>query len=189
MSNLADTLLSLVEVLDELSIPYSIMGGVAVRAFGVPRPTYDVDLNIVVERRRLSELFDRLRAIDYVIPEPYQTGWVDEVQGLKVLKLRRYFGQESMDVDLFLVESEFQREVMARRLKSEAEEHVVWLVSPEDLILFKLLAGRPRDLGDVFDVLFMQGPLDEAYMRRWAVELGIEDKLERALAEQHDERP
>jgi hypothetical protein len=51
------------------------------------------------------------------------------------------------------------------------------------LILFKLLAGRPRDLLDIKDILFMQGQLDEAYMRRWAMPLGVAGQLELALAE------
>jgi hypothetical protein len=60
---------------------------------------------------------------------------------------------------------------------------LVRLVTAEDLILFKLLAGRPRDLLDIKDILFMQGQLDEAYMRRWAMPLGVAGQLELALAE------
>jgi len=183
MSNLADTLHSLVELLDKLSIPYAVMGGIAVRAHGVPRPTYDIDLTIVVERATLPELFACLRQIDYAIPEPYETGWVDELKGLPLLKLRRYIRDESLDVDLFLAEEDFLKQVMERRSKAEAEGRMIWLVSPEDLVLLKLLAGRPRDLGDISDVLFMQGRLDLRYMRRWANELGVAAELERRLAE------
>jgi hypothetical protein len=56
------------------------------------------------------------------------------------------------------------------------------LVSAEDLILFKLVAARPRDLLDVQDVLFTQGELDEPYLRRWAGPLGVEAKLDEVLA-------
>jgi hypothetical protein len=76
---------------------------------------------------------------------------------------------------------------MKRRLHLEADGHTLSVVSPEDLVLFKLLAARPRDLGDVADVLFIQGQLDETYMRRWARELGVSDRLEKALAEQLDD--
>jgi hypothetical protein len=55
-------------------------------------------------------------------------------------------------------------------------------VSPEDLILLKVVAARPRDLGDIEDVLFAQSDLDETYMRRWAKELGVAEKLEEVLA-------
>ena len=178
MSNLADTLYSLIELLDKLSIPYAVMGGIAVRAYGVPRPTYDVDLTIVVDRARLPEMFMRLREIGYAIPEPYERGWVDELKGLPLLKLRRYIRDESLDVDLFLAERAFLNEVMQRRSKAEAEGRSVWLVSPEDLVLLKLLAGRPRDIGDATDVLFMQGQLDLQYMRRWAAELEVSAELD-----------
>jgi hypothetical protein len=58
-----------------------------------------------------------------------------------------------------------------------------WLVSPEDLILLKLLAARPRDLADIGDVLFTQGQLDKTYLRHWADELGVRAALEEALAD------
>ena len=58
-----------------------------------------------------------------------------------------------------------------------------WLVSPEDLILLKLLASRPRDLADIGDVLFTQGELDTTYLRHWADELGVRASLEQALAD------
>jgi hypothetical protein len=184
MKYLADTLHTLIELLDKHSIPYGVMGGMAVRAYGVPRPTYDLDVIIDVERQRLPELFTHLRAIDYSIPEIYETGWVDKVKELKLLKLRRYFRDESLDVDVFLAESEFPKEAMKRRCRAEAEDRTIWLISPEDLILFKLLAGRPRDLGDVFDVLFMQRKLDVQYMRGWASKLGVLPLLEQAIVDQ-----
>lgn len=137
------------------SIPYEVMGGVAVRAYAVPRPTYDIDLKLTVARSELPKLFERLKKQDYVIPEVYESGWIDEVKGLKVLKLVRYIRDKTIDVDLFLSETKYQAEVMIRRQLAEAEDRKLWLVSPEDLVLLKLLAGRPRDLGDVTDVLFM----------------------------------
>jgi hypothetical protein len=73
-----------------------------------------------------------------------------------------------IDADIFLMENEFQREVMSRRILEQVEGKPVHLITAEDLILFKLLAGGPRDLLDIEDVLFMQGQLDETSMRCWA---------------------
>jgi Nucleotidyltransferase of unknown function (DUF6036) len=67
----------------------------------------------------------------------------------------------------------------------EFEGRKLTVVTPEDLVLLKLLANRPRDIGDVQDILFIQGQLDESYMKRWAVELGIADRLTSILAS-HD---
>jgi predicted nucleotidyltransferase len=189
MKNVTDTLHALIDLLDQLSIEYAVMGGFAVRSHGVPRPTYDVDVLIVLERQQLPKLFDRLREQDFGIPEAYDTGWVDRIKEMPLVKLRRFIRDESLDVDLFLAETEFQTQVMNRRTRLDADGRIVWVVSPEDLVLLKLLAGRPRDLGDVTDVLFMQGSLDVEYMRRWAEELGVKKELERALAEQSEEIP
>ena len=132
MNHLAETLHSLIELLDKYSIPYGVMGGMAVRAYGVPRPTYDLDVIIDVERQRLPELFAHLPAIDYSIPEIYETGWVDEVKELKRLKLRRYLRDESLDADVFLAESEFPKEVLKRRCRADAEDRTIWLISRFD---------------------------------------------------------
>jgi predicted nucleotidyltransferase len=183
MKSVTETLHTLVSLLDQLSIEYAVMGGFAVRAHGVPRPTYDIDLTIVVERERLPELFNRLREDSYEVPEAYEKGWVDRIQDMPLLKLRRYIGSESLDVDLFLVETKFLRAVMKRRSQLDAEGKELWVVSAEDLILFKLLANRPRDWGDIADVFYIQSSLDKDYLRGWASKLGVAEKIEKAIAE------
>ncbi|MEX2316662.1 MAG: nucleotidyltransferase [Pirellulales bacterium] len=183
MTDIPETLDLLVALLERMSLEYVVMAGLAVRSYSIPRATYDIDFTIALDHKRLPELFDALEEQEYVVPEPYRTGWVDTVKGLEVVKLKRYIGDQSLDVDLFLSSSEFQQEVLKRKRLVEVEGRKLWLVSPEDLILLKLLADRPRDLVDVADVLFMQGQLDVQYMRHWAAELGIAQELEQALAD------
>ena len=55
-------------------------------------------------------------------------------------------------------------------------------IPAEDLILFTLPAGRPRELLDVEAIVFVQGRMDEASMRRRAGPLDVADGLENALA-------
>lgn len=50
MKDVEQALLDFIDIFDELRISYAVMGGLAVRAYGVPRPTYDVDVNIVISR-------------------------------------------------------------------------------------------------------------------------------------------
>jgi hypothetical protein len=183
MKNVTDTLHTLIKLLDQMSIEYAVMGGFAVRAHGVPRPTYDIDLSIVLKRERLPELFDQLRKCDFEIPEAYEKGCVDELREMPLLKLRRHIRDETLDADLFLVESRFLHDVMGRRSRLDADGSELWVVSPEDLIIFKLMAGRPRDWGDIADVFFIQDALDKKYMRYWASELGVGAQLEKAIAE------
>ena len=183
MSDLLHTLGKFARLFDRLDIKYAIMGGWAVRHYGLPRPTYDVDFTIAIERGRLATLYEAASAEGFSVAEPYLSGWVDSVGGMPVVKLRLYLQDRGIDVDLFLAESDYQRALMARRRRDDLDGLAVWFVSPEDLILLKLIAARPRDIGDIHDVLFMQGALDASYMRSWAAILGVSGKLEEILAE------
>jgi predicted nucleotidyltransferase len=101
---------------------------------------------------------------------------------MPLVKVRLFLEGRSVDADMFIAETPFQREVLDRRITADVDGLSVKLVSAEDLILFKLVAARPRDLLDVQDVLFTQGELDEPYLRRWAGPLGVEAKLDEVLA-------
>lgn len=182
MTDLTAVIHELAALFDRLSLPYAIMGGIAVRAHGIPRPTYDVDFTLAVPRDRLPTLFAAIEELGYTIPEQYSRGWVDAVGGMPLVKIRLYLEGCGIDADVFLAETDFQQEVLARRIKTEVEGRRLDVITPEDLILFKLVASRPRDLIDVQDVLFMQRRLDEPYLRRWAEPLGVAAKLDEALA-------
>jgi hypothetical protein len=183
MTNLGDVIRELTKLLNEMQIAYAVMGGIAVRAYALPRPTFDVDFTLAISESRLPELFDRCEAIGFTVPPQYRTGWVDRIAGMPLVKAPLFLQGQGIDVDMFLVETPYQHEVIARRRMDDADGHSIWLVSPEDLILLKLIASRPRDLLDVGDVLFMQGQLDVEYLRRWAQKLGIKAQLEKSLAD------
>ena len=183
MTDLTAVIHDLVALFDQLRLPYAIMGGIAVRAHGLPRPTFDVDFVLAVPRGRLPDLFTAIEHAGYTVPDHYRGGWVDSVGGMPLFKVRLFLEGRGIDADVFLMENDFQREVMSRRIVEQVEGKPVQLITAEDLILFKLLAGRPRDLLDIKDIFFMQGPLDETYMRRWAGPLGVAEQLEKALAE------
>jgi hypothetical protein len=160
------------------------MGGLAVRIHGIPRPTYDVDLTILADRSSLKEMFEAAETANYVVDDIYKSGWVDRVADMPIVKLQAWLQDgKAVDVDVFIAESDFQASLMRRRMPCDFDSRILWVVSPEDLILLKLLANRPRDIGDVQDVMFMQGQLDESYMREWADVLQIRGRLETAFAE------
>lgn len=186
MSELESVLRKLVVWLEEQGIAYVVMGGLAVRVHALPRPTNDIDFTIQLDRGRLPDVFRQAERMGLTVPEAYKRGWVDEVSGMPIVKLRYYFQDGlGVDVDVFLAESEFQNALIARRQSLEVDGLKCFVVSPEDLVLLKLIASRPRDLIDVQDILFTQGTLDTAYMRPWAKQLGIANELEKVLATKH----
>jgi hypothetical protein len=183
MNDVGQSLRKLIGVFDRLSLPYAVMGGIAVRAYGIPRPTFDVDFALLTPRSKLGELYKEVEVEGYTVPEAYRAGWVDEIAGMPLVKFRMFLAGHGVDVDVFIVESPFQQELIHRRRLVETEDGNVWLVSPEDLILLKLLAYRPRDVADILDVFFTQGQLDERYLRHWAAQLHVIDRLNEVLAQ------
>jgi hypothetical protein len=181
MSDLTKAIEDFVSVFESLSIPYALMGGIAVRVYGIPRATYDVDFTAAIPRDRLPDVFQKVQALGYSVPEAYVGGWVNQVGGMPLVKFRLFLDGRGVDVDVFLAESDYQDALLGRRRFTALNGIQAWLVSPEDLILLKLIANRPRDRADVGDVLFMQGQLDLAYLRHWAGRLEVADRLEATI--------
>lgn len=48
MTSLNDALRDMLALFQRLQIPYAIVGGLAVRVYGIPRPTQDVDFTIAI---------------------------------------------------------------------------------------------------------------------------------------------
>ena len=183
LDELHDPLRDFVDVFERLNIPYALIGGLAVGVHGIPRPTHDLDFTITLDRSRLPEFFDAVNELGYDVPQEFATGWVDQVAGLALVRARQWIQGKAIDIDLFLAECQFQESLLQRRVEATVDGISAWIASAEDIILLKLLANRPRDIGDVQDILFVQGQLEEQYLRHWADELGVRPQLETALTE------
>lgn len=182
MNELVETVKSFASLFSQLNVPYAIMGGWAVRLYGLPRPTYDIDFTIGIVREDLPRLYEKVEQAGYTVPEQFLAGWIDSVAGMPLVKFRLYVEGNGIDIDVFIAESDYQDEILKRRKHVEFQGLAIAFVSPEDLILLKLIAARHRDLGDIEDVLLAQPDLDEAYMRRWAEPLGVTKQLDEMLA-------
>lgn len=183
MSDLPTVVEDFVSLFEDRGIEYALMGGIAVRVYGIPRPTYDVDFTAAIPRDSLPDFYDAVEDAGYTVPETYRSGYVDQIAGMPLVKFRLNLEGRGVDVDMFIAETVYQKEVLHRRRREVINGLSAWLVTPEDLILLKLVAGRPRDHADISDIRFVQGELDEDYMRGWAGELGVGESLEELLRE------
>jgi hypothetical protein len=138
-----------------------------VQRWGEPRATQDVDLTL------LAPLGEEQLAID--------------------LLLRRYSGRDAhardfalahrvlrlTPIDVSLGALPFEAEVLDRASKWRLAPTIELVVcSPEDLLIYKLLAGRPRDLLDIEGVVRLQWrTLDVSRIRSCARDFG--DLLDR----------
>ena len=170
-------------VLDSREVPYMIMGGFAVRALGIPRPTYDADLTIDADNGLLVSLFGDFTKAGYQVPEEHRRGFKDTLAGMKKVKVQKFEERHVWDLDLFLVTTAYQKEAFSRRRLVPFLGAQRWMITVEDLILHKLLANRRKDQLDVDELLRLNPSMDMSYMKRWSVELGVQERLDQALRE------
>lgn len=127
-----------------LKVDAALMGGIAVAAWRHLRNTRDVDVLIGVALDDAERLANQLRSAGFkTLREPAVLHLGDS----RILQLSYEPPGRFMEirVDLFLAESEFHRNALARRREmAVGPDDPVFIVSCEDLILFKLMAGRLR---------------------------------------------
>lgn len=164
--------------LDAAGLPYMVIGGQAVLLHGEPRLTRDIDLTLGADLDRLGDLIGLVSAA-----------------GLKPLVDPETFTRETLvlpcedpatriRVDFILSFSPYERQAIEHAPAVAMGRAAVRFASPEDLIVHKVVAGRPRDLEDVKGVLAKTPAVDLAYIRRWLDEFGR--ALEQPLVERFD---
>ena len=175
-----------IEAFEGLSVAYYLGGSVASSFYGVARTTLDADLVADLEAGHAPPLIARLGDEYYASQEAISDA-IARKSCFNVIHLTTMF-----KVDVFVAKPGlYDRQALARRrsaavfLGGVAEDFMI--ASPEDVILSKLQWFRlgqqvsERQWQDVLGVLRVQGPrLDEAYLLKWARELGIGDLLARA---------
>ena len=168
------------DILEKSGVPYAVMGGIAASAWGLPRFTHDVGVAVNLRASETGPLLQVLEERGYVVPEEFRSGWSDRLAGTRKLAVKRFLGKHVWDVDIFLAESEFLRSALQRRRVVDLDGRETPLVTPEDLLVLKLVAWRPKDQGDIDDLLLVVGPLDEEYLGAWTRRLGVRDRLDEA---------
>ncbi|HEX8203335.1 MAG TPA: hypothetical protein VF590_22860 [Isosphaeraceae bacterium] len=182
------TVREVIAVFDRLGIRYALGGSFASSLHGQPRLTRDADIAVDPFPGREPELLRSFgpdyylsaTAIDEAVRERRSFNIINTVTGFKV--------------DVFVRgKRPFDQSLMERRTAitlPDEPEHPVAFVTAEDIVLQKLewyrLGGEvsERQWLDVLEVLRVRaGQLDEAYLDRWAADLGVADLLARVRGE------
>ncbi len=163
---LEDALSALVRALTACGAPWMIIGGVAIIARGVRRMTTDVDA--VVQGDAIAP--DALIA---VLSKHRIQPRIDDALGFArenlVLLLRHE--PTGVDLDVSLAWSGFEREAIEARTEAKYGRVKAWMATPEDLIVFKAVAARPKDLEDAETLLVLYPAVDVERVRRRVLEL------------------
>lgn len=178
----------IIQVFENLNIPYFLGGSLASIVHGLVRTTQDADIVAnITEEHTLS-----------FIAQVQDNFYIDDIMVKNAVQNRGGFNlihrQSLFKIDIFLSNnrpfenSQFKRARKYTLLKEQDVEAIV--TSAEDILIAKLDWYRQggevseRQWRDALGIGKVQGDsLDLEYLRYWANELSITDLLERLLAE------
>jgi len=164
----------MVRLLKRQGVPYMLMGGMALAVWGRSRFTHDVDLAIALPEKEFPHFLEVLKKA-FFLPAPPRPMLGSRLIACRYLKPSKGL---PVQVDLLLARGIYQEQALQRAVTVSLGSLHLRVVSPEDLILLKLLAGRPMDELDVLAVLQEQAKtLDRKYLKHWARHLGLAKQL------------
>lgn len=177
-----------VDVLEDMAIPYMVGGSLASSLHGIPRSTQDADIVLDIRMEHVIPLSNALGSSFYVDAEMIGDA-ISRQASFNVIHLATMF-----KVDMFVVKNDpFSINEMKRREKYQVIEEssrAFFMASAEDTVLRKLewfrLGGEvsERQWEDVKGVLEIQkDKIDKTYLNKGAHQLGVADLLEKMVKE------
>ena len=179
MSEELEILKIVVERLEQSHVPYFVSGSMAANYYTVPRMTRDIDIVLELKPSHLKLFIDNFRDDFYVEEESIK----EEVarQGMFNLIHKEY----AFKVDFIIrKETAFQNACFQRRREVRLESYTAWMISPEDLVISKLLWAKDSlselQLKDVRNLLRTVEKLDKTYLGGWVQRLSLKEVYEKA---------
>lgn len=166
LSPLEGTIAAVVGLLHDQGIRGMVIGGVAASLLGRARATRDVDAVVWVPDPKEWPAFlagARERGFAPRIDDPL--GFA-----LQARVLLLHHVPTAIDVDISFGGLPYEEEAIGRAVEGKIGRLRIPLPTPEDLVIMKAIAHRPRDAADIEGVLAAHADLDRARVLRWVAE-------------------
>jgi len=144
----ADLLSALAGALAPLRIPWYVFGAQAALIWGRPRLTADVDVTVRLEPEEPLRLVQALEGAGFRLRVKAEADFVRRTRVLPFV-----FVPSGLPLDVVLGGPGLEEVFLSRARPVQIGRLTIPVISPEDLIVSKILAGRPKDLEDVRGVL------------------------------------
>lgn len=165
MNSLERQLKALVNLFFKLKIRYALLGGLAVSYYGEPRITMDTDIVILLPSQETDSFLRSVSALGF---KPLSTKPISFIKQWGMIPLK-YVKQYDVGLwDIIIAQSPLEEAAIKRARIKKINAMRVKLVSPEDLVIHKIISDRPRDIQDLEGILSRQkGNLDTKYISQW----------------------
>jgi predicted nucleotidyltransferase len=142
-----EVLRTLAPLLKKRGVQWYLFGAQAAIVWGSPRFSHDVDVTVTVSEAEIDDYIDAMRRHGFD-PIPTDRGYV-----LQTRLIRFVHRGTRMPVDVVLAGPGIEDEFLRRSINVDISGTSVPVMSREDLIITKIVAGRPTDIQDVRGVI------------------------------------
>lgn len=149
-------------VIEQVNNQGVIIGGVAASLLGQPRLTADADALFLLPLEDVPRLI-ALAQVEGL--KPRLADVVDFARRSRVVLLTHE--ESGIDVDISLGLLPFEIEAVERSQEYQTGSLIIRLPTPEDLIILKAVAHRPKDMLDIQAVIAAQPQLDTERIAFW----------------------
>jgi hypothetical protein len=159
-SPLAEALAALGRALAKLRAPWYLFGAQAALLYGASRLTGDADVTVRLGDKSAADLVKALEQQGFRLRVRDVHGFVARTRVLPFVHAR-----SALPVDVVLAGPGIEEQFLRRRRRRTIEGVRVFVASPEDMVVMKVLAGRGKDEDDIVAILAAQRHLDVALIR------------------------
>ena len=156
------TIESLNRLLHEFNQRGVIIGGVAIGLLGKPRYTADVDAMFLLSIEDIPR-FLQVAQTENIVPRVQNAE--EFARKSRVLLLKHE--PSNTDIDISLGVLPFEEEMVERGETKSFANLSIRLPTPEDLIIMKAIAHRPKDIEDIRTLVDKYPDLDQVRIEQW----------------------
>ena len=167
LSALQSHLTALQRLLSRFGEQGVIIGGIATGFLGRPRLTVDIDAMFLLSVKDIPNLMQAAK----------QEGIDPRIEAAEAFARKNrvvllQHTESGIGIDISLGILPFEEEMVQRSIVHKIGSLALRLPTPEDLIILKAVAHRPKDLQDIRDIMISHPTLDQARIERWLKDFG-----------------
>jgi predicted nucleotidyltransferase len=156
------------EQLEKAGIPYMVIGGQAVLVYGEPRLTKDIDITVGIDVDEIGKIINVTKKLGF-------KNLVVNVEDFarKTMVLPVVDQKSGIRIDIVFSFSPYEMQALERTTLVKFGKTTVRFASLEDVVIHKIIAGRPRDIEDVKSILLKNKNYDRQYILKWLKEFDL----------------